>query len=99
MHRSVLTSIITVTALAFCAAIVSPAEARKRGKKKQYSSSEARPLTVRKRSFLDSGKHPLRGETNLYMTQGTRYNVMPYDYSGRYGSSVLPGSLGPFFPR
>ena len=69
MLRSVLTSIITVTALAFCAAIVSPAEARKRGK------------------------------TNLYMTQGTRYNVMPYDYSGRYGSSVLPGSLGPFFPR
>lgn len=98
MRRSVLTSVIAVTALAFCAAAITPADARKRGKK-GYSKSEARPLTVRKRSFLDSGKHPLPGETNRYATMFDNHGVQPYDYSGRYGSSALPGPFGPFGPR
>ncbi len=99
MRRSVLTSIIAITALAFCAAVTTSAEARKRGKKKHYGESKARALTVRKRSFLDSGSHPLPGEKGLYVNQGTIFNVQPYSHSGRYGSSVLPGPHGAFVPR
>lgn len=96
MRRTVLTSVIAITALAFCAATLSPAEARKRGKKKYYGNQGVRTLTVRKRSFLDNGKHPLPGAENRYSTMFTDHGVQPYDYSGRYGTSVLPGSFGAF---
>lgn len=99
MRRSFLTSIIAVTALAFCAAAMTPAEARKRGKKKYYSASKARTLTVRKRSFLDSGKHPLPGEKNGYVTQFTHFNTLPYSYNDALGRGPLPGPFGVYGPR
>lgn len=99
MRRLTLSSIIAVTALAFCALTLTSAEARKRGKKKYYGNSNERALTVRKRSFLDSGTTPLPGETNRYVIQHTHHNVLPYSNNDMYGGSVLPGRLGPFAPR
>ncbi|MCB2052308.1 MAG: hypothetical protein KDE63_12860 [Novosphingobium sp.] len=99
MRRTVSTCLIAMITLAFGAAAITSAEARKRGKKRHYGTHEARPLTVRKRSFLDNGKHPLPGAEHRYSTMFTNHGVQPYDYSGRYGSSVLPGGIGGFGPR
>ena len=99
MRRLLATAIIAATAAAFCAATVSSAEARKRGKKRYYAQKE-RPLTIRKRSFLDGGRHPLPGHEHRYVEMDTVHGRLPVWHQGdRFGANVLPGPMGPFGPR
>ncbi|MGE3246288.1 MAG: hypothetical protein AB7J19_08140, partial [Beijerinckiaceae bacterium] len=100
--RSAITFFATLTAIAFCAAVQSPAEARKRSKKNRYVASKERTLTVRGRSFVKSGKHPLPGAEHRYNSSDTQfgYRYQPYFHQGdRYGASILPGPAGAFAPR
>ena len=69
---------------ALLAASVADAQARSRG---------SRPLTVHKRSFLDTGKIVPLGSESRYVSDTVRYNRTSDYYSqrGKYGSETLPG--------
>lgn len=99
MRRIFVTAIAAATTIAFCAASVSEAEARKRGKK-GYSVKKERTLTIRKRSFLNSGRHALPGHEHRYVEMDTVHGRLPIWHQGdRFGGNVLPGPMGAFGPR
>ena len=53
----------------------------------------SRPLIVKKRSFLDTGKVVPVGSESRYLDSNVRFNRTPDYYSqrGRYGNEMLPG--------
>ena len=59
---------------------------------RKATSAPSRPLTVKKRSFLDAGNVVPVGSQSGYVTAGQYYNRTPDYYSQRnlYGNSVLP---------
>ena len=58
-----------------------------------------RTLTIKQRSFLDSGKYPPAGSMQRYVTNDTANYSPPYGHMGaRYGMETLPGRFGPFSP-
>ncbi len=69
---------------ALLAATVADAQARSRA---------SHPLTVHKRSFLDTGKIVPIGSESRYVSDTIRYNRTSDYYSqrGKYGSETLPG--------
>jgi hypothetical protein len=73
-----------VSAVAILALSAADAQARSRG---------SRPLTVHKRSFLDTGKVVPVGSESRYVSDTVRYNRTSDYYSqrGKYGSETLPG--------
>ncbi len=100
MRRSFLTTFVAVTALAFIGAALTPAEAQRRSKKKSFKKQQPRALTVRGRSFLNPGKHPLPGAEHRYLEMDTVHGRFPTVHQGdRYGSSLLPGPNGAFGVR
>lgn len=56
-------------------------------------SRSNRPLIIKKRSFLDTGKVVPVGSESRYVTDTVRFNRTPDYYSqrGRYGAETLPG--------
>lgn len=100
MRRSFLTAVVAVTALAFIGAALTPAEAQRRSKKKAFKKQQPRALTVRGRSFLNSGKHPLPGAEHRYVEMDTIHGRFPTVHQGdMFGSSLLSGPNGPFGAR
>jgi hypothetical protein len=94
MHKS--RSFIITASAAFAALFVtaSVAEAQNRVKRTEQS----RPLTVKKRSFLDAGNVVPVGSESRYVTNMTQLGrPMPsYNQPSRYGVETLPGRFGVF---
>ena len=81
---------------AFSASLLASAAAEAQTRKK----TSPRPLTITQRSFLDSGKIPLMGSLNRYVTMDTQLNYPAYSHQrGRYGMETLPGRFGAFWPN
>ena len=93
MRRLFTAFVIAASSATLLAATMASADAQTRKK-------NPRQITITKRSFLDSGKHPLPGTMNRYVTMDTHYGVRPYHntFVGS-GSSSLPGRFGPFWPN
>ncbi len=93
--RHILTALaIFASSTAFVAVTVESAEAQARKR------TAPRTLVIQQRSFLDSGKHPLPGSLNRYVTNDIQHpHPAYYHQRGRYGLETLPGRFGAFSPN
>ena len=92
MKRPFILATAAALAALFCAAAIAEAQPRQR------RGEPARPLTVQKRSFLDSGKVVPVGTESHYVRDIFDLQRSPdYYYArGRYGGETLPGRFGVF---
>lgn len=81
--------IALTTCLAGLFATANLAEAQTRNKR----TAQSRPLTVQKRSFLDSGRVVPVGSESRYVSDTVNYQrTTDYYYArSRYGNETLPG--------
>ncbi len=84
MTRPFLLATAASLAALFAASTIAEAQTRR---------AHSRPLTVKKRSFLDAGKVVPVGSQSGYVQAGHYFNRTPdyYMNRGRYGGETLPG--------
>ena len=80
-------------AAAICVGVSFLATTSVEARTRKHPSPQGQTLTVKKRSFLDSGKVVPVGSESNYVTAG-QYFTRTSDYyyaRGRYGNETLPG--------
>ncbi len=83
VQRTLILSLAGALSLCFAVADAQAQTRRMRG--------EAPPITIKKRSFLDSGPVVPVGSLNNYVTMDTLYGLPPYDNNRAwFGRETLP---------
>ena len=87
INRPFLFAVTTCLAGVFATATIAEAQTRQR------RGEPPRTLTVKKRSFLDSGRVVQVGSESGYMQASSQFNRVSDSFNarGRYGNETLPG--------
>jgi len=98
MRKTLAFTLSLAGACAATAILIVDAAAQSRRDRGPAVVSQAPPLTIRQRSFLDPGPVVPVDSMRNYVTMGTRFNQPAwYHMRGRLGGETLPGPFDPGF--
>ena len=96
MRRFTVSSVSAAALFCAAAVLVTASSADARPRKRGYSVSAERQITVQRRSWLDSGNVVPVGSTNAYVQESTRYNRPELQ---KYQSGGLWRPDTPYYPE